>query len=204
VKNWKGIITLFFTMGIFSASAQDSYDEETYNEIVAHHLRVYAPIEDSDPAPVEEFTPTWEVVDTTVVNYFESVGVAHDQCNYFKLYSEAVDWIHTPYKWAGTTKKGVDCISLVKNLYRSAYNLELTGNATGLYPQCEVVEKNELQEGDFVFFKINKNHVSHVGLYLRDGKFIHASTSRGVIVSDLSESYYHKYYFNGGRLKDAE
>ncbi|MCB0380115.1 MAG: C40 family peptidase, partial [Flavobacteriales bacterium] len=60
--------------------------------------------------------------------------------------------------------------------------------------------REDLIEGDLVFFNIYKNQISHVGLYLQDGNFIHASTRSGVIISNLNEDYYNKYYFSGGRF----
>ena len=62
------------------------------------------------------------------------------------------------------------------------------------------VKKNELREGDFVFFNYETKHVSHVGIYLKDNKFIHASTKKGVIVGDLTDPYNVKYFMRGGRL----
>lgn len=59
-----------------------------------------------------------------------------------------------------------------------------------------------MKEGDIVFFKIRQSEVSHVGLYLGNDKFIHSSTSNGVIISDLKEEYYQKYFWGGGRLKE--
>ena len=59
----------------------------------------------------------------------------------------------------------------------------------------------ELRTGDLVFFKINNDKISHVGIYLKNNKFIHASSYRGVTVNDLDESYYKKYYYASGRVK---
>lgn len=63
------------------------------------------------------------------------------------------------------------------------------------------VPKEELKDGDIVFFKINGNKISHVGIYIGDNKFIHASTKRGVVINDLNEVYYKKYFYTGGRIK---
>ncbi|HRP84618.1 MAG TPA: NlpC/P60 family protein, partial [Saprospiraceae bacterium] len=62
------------------------------------------------------------------------------------------------------------------------------------------IRKNELKEGDLVFFKINGPKVSHVGLYLSDGYFVHATVKKGVMISSLSEPYYEKFYSGSGRV----
>ena len=59
-----------------------------------------------------------------------------------------------------------------------------------------------MQQGDLLFFAINKsNKISHVGIYLKDDKFIHASSARGVVVSSLNDDYYKKYFYAAGRVK---
>ena len=63
--------------------------------------------------------------------------------------------------------------------------------------------KEELKEGDLVFFKINSKSISHVGVYLGDDKFAHASSSKGVMISNLNEAYWKRYYYKGGRLIES-
>ena len=69
------------------------------------------------------------------------------------------------------------------------------------YYNCERISNNDLKAGDLVFFKIRGNSISHVGIYLKNNLFIHASVYRGVVVNDLNETYYKKYYFAAGRVK---
>jgi lipoprotein Spr len=64
------------------------------------------------------------------------------------------------------------------------------------------LKKSQLREGDLVFFKIRKRRVSHVGVYLSHNRFIHASVHDGVVISDLDEPYYKKYFFKGGKVKE--
>jgi lipoprotein Spr len=118
------------------------------------------------------------------------------------LYDYVNEWLGTPYRYSGGSKTGIDCSGLVCELYKSAYQKILTGSARDIYEKSEPIKKENLREGDLVFFKIRKSRISHVGIYLGSNKFAHASTSRGVIISDLEEPYYKKYYYKGGRLKD--
>ena len=62
--------------------------------------------------------------------------------------------------------------------------------------------KDELKEGDLVFFKIKSRSITHIGIYLGDNRFAHASSSRGVVISNLNEPYYSRYFYKGGRILD--
>lgn len=129
-------------------------------------------------------------------------GIELDSCNYHLLYDEAYNWMNTPYKYAGNSKKGVDCSGLIKNIYSKIYNLKLSGNSSFIYTQTkEISDQNQLIEGDLLFFKINKKQISHVGIFLKDGYFVHSSVHKGVIISNLNEKYYQKYYFTAGRIQ---
>jgi lipoprotein Spr len=116
------------------------------------------------------------------------------------LYYQVYDWIGTRYKYAGHSKKGIDCSGFVSEVYRSTYCINLSGGSKDIWPVVKPVAKDSLKEGDIVFFKIKKGQISHVGVYLGNNKFAHASVRQGVIISDLDEEYYKKYFFKGGRL----
>lgn len=84
---------------------------------------------------------------------------------------------------------------------KDSYRILLTGSAKDIYRKIKPIKKTELREGDLVFFKIKKGKISHVGIYLGQNKFAHASTKSGVTISDLSEPYYSKYFYQAGRIK---
>ncbi len=115
------------------------------------------------------------------------------------LYFEVFDWLKTPYA-IGRTKKGIDCSDFASVLYESVYRLPFRGDCRAIYKLCETFGKDQLREGDFVFFSIS-GPISHVGVYLGNNKFAHATVQAGVIVSDLNEAYYKRYFLCGGRLK---
>jgi lipoprotein Spr len=118
------------------------------------------------------------------------------------LYSFVKDWEGTPHKMGGTSKKGVDCSGFVINVYKEVYGDPFKNRrARDLYLETIPIKRKELKEGDLVFFKINKKTINHVGVYLKDGKFAHVSSKRGVMVSSLNEAYFHKYFYAGGRKK---
>ena len=106
----------------------------------------------------------------------------------------------------GLTKKGVDCSGFVAIVFREVYGKQLArSSADMLKHNCKKVSRVNLKEGDLVFFRTGKGRKkvpNHVGIYLKNGKFIHTSTSNGVIVSSLSEPYYVRTWLTGGRVKN--
>lgn len=120
-----------------------------------------------------------------------------------KLYTEAAGWIGVPYRSGGNNKRGVDCSGFTSQIYKSVYGTRLERTTSGQMKQCKKVSKSKLHEGDLVFFSSNRSgkKVAHVGIYLKDGRFVHASSSRGVIVSELKQQYYRKHWVRGGKLK---
>lgn len=120
-----------------------------------------------------------------------------------KLYLEAADWIGAPYRGGGDSKRGTDCSGMVYQIYRKVYRIQVPRNTEELKNKSNKVAKRNLKEGDLVFFSSNRSRkrVAHVGIYLKSGKFIHSSTSRGVIVSRLNEDYYLRHWISGGRIR---
>lgn len=121
------------------------------------------------------------------------------------LYSFVADWLHTPYRYGGTSQKGTDCSGFTYRLYKTVYDTDLgRQSSASMMAATERVDKKDLQEGDLVFFNIRNRRggrASHVGVYLKDGKFVHASTQNGVIISRLSEPYYRRTYLGAGRVR---
>lgn len=126
-----------------------------------------------------------------------------DEDDDWPLMIEASTWIGTPYKYGGEDRYGIDCSGLTRTIYRQVYKTELHRNSYEQYKKdVKKVSKNNLVSGDLVFFSTGKKRkVSHVGIYLKDGKFIHASSSRGVVVSDLNQNFYKNNFISGGKVK---
>lgn len=121
-----------------------------------------------------------------------------------RLLAESSLWLGTPYRYGGSTRKGIDCSGFVNQIFKKIYGKELQRSTALVYKKnVKKVRKGRLRTGDLVFFKISKQSkdVDHMGIFLRDGYFIHASTTKGVIVSNLNEKYYKKYWKKGGRVK---
>lgn len=127
-----------------------------------------------------------------------------DAADNHALFIEASQWMGVPYRAGGSTKQGTDCSGLTSAIYKKVYHKRLQRNADDQRSKnCKKVSKGHLEEGDLVFFHNGKRKrtATHVGIYLKQDKFIHASSSHGVIVSTLNESYYRKRWMQGGRVK---
>ena len=136
---------------------------------------------------------------------YKALGVTEDRKDNVALYREAASWLHVPHQDGGMSRKGTDCSFLVYSVYKTVYHKTLERNSAAmLNKNCRRISRNKLREGDLVFFDTlgrSGTNVSHVGIYLKDHKFLHTSTSKGVIVSDLDEAYYRKTWVSGGRVK---
>jgi cell wall-associated NlpC family hydrolase len=128
------------------------------------------------------------------------LDISEDQISNSELYFFIDEWYGVPYKYGGCNKKGIDCSNFTATLYKDIYHKSVSGSSSSIYKQCKVISTKDLKEGDLVFFKIEKNEVSHVGIYLHNNKFVHATTKKGVMINDLNENYYKKYFFKAGRI----
>lgn len=120
------------------------------------------------------------------------------------LLAESSLWLGVPYRYGGDSKRGTDCSGFVGQVFDHVYGKKLERSTDKLADKdVRKVGKGSLKTGDLVFFTTSRKSkkINHVGIFLRNGYFIHASTSRGVIVSNLDEDYYRRTWKKGGRVK---
>jgi cell wall-associated NlpC family hydrolase len=109
-------------------------------------------------------------------------------------------FLGTPYEYGGESKSGIDCSGLVRQVYRQYAGFDLPHDTKKLYQLVKKVNRDDLAYGDLVFFSDGWFSVSHVGIYLDDGKFAHASETSGVRVSSLDDEQFRKTYRGARRV----
>jgi len=115
-------------------------------------------------------------------------------------------WYGVPYHYGGTNMGGIDCSAFACQLISDVYNLnQLPRISADQYKATRRISKKELREGDLVFFHTmgKGNRVTHVGVYLYNNRFVHASVT-GVQISDLGEGYYQHHYVGAGRIVESD
>ncbi|MBQ8704375.1 MAG: C40 family peptidase [Bacteroidales bacterium] len=117
------------------------------------------------------------------------------------LYETVNSWLGVPYLYGGTDRNGIDCSAFVGTVYSHVYGITLHRTANDMLRDVTLIGKGDLREGDLLFFTNSKGKVSHVGIYLKDNLFAHASTSNGVSVSRLDNTYWTNHFYKGGRVK---
>ena len=133
--------------------------------------------------------------------YAEAMDVSKKHIKNGSLYSFIDDWEGTKYQLGGLSKRGIDCSGLVYLIYRDIYGKEVPRMTS---QQVEIIKRkyeNQLKEGDLVFFDFDGKKFSHVGVYLQNGYYVHASTRRGVMLEKLRNPYTYKYFSRGGSVK---
>ena len=129
------------------------------------------------------------------------MDVPIEALNNLKLFAFIDEWYGTPYRFGGSSKYGIDCSAFAGNLMTNVFGIGLPRMAKEQYNVCEHVKKDDLEEGDLVFFHTTRKGISHVGVYLGNSKFVHASLNYGVTISDLSDGYYARTFRGGGRVR---
>jgi len=138
--------------------------------------------------------------DSLAKEYFsQTMGIAPRSMANTELYRFVYEWIGTPYRLGGNSKKGIDCSKFSLAVYENVFGTSIGYTSINQYANVKPIEKGSLRPGDLVFFKIRKKRITHVGIYLGDDKFAHAASSRGVMISNLNDAYWKRYYYSGGR-----
>ena len=132
-----------------------------------------------------------------------AIHVPHASRQQQRIVEEACTWLGTPYAYAKAAKgSGTDCSGMVMKVYEDVAGYKLPRNSAKQAEFCERLEPVEVAAGDLVFFATGKDQgrVSHVGIVIDDRQFIHASASKGVVISDITSPYYQRTFLMFGRV----
>lgn len=151
-----------------------------------------APISDASDARGMEFS------NNKLENYAHLLGVKTKDLDSKSLYYMIDDWMGTPHRMGGLDKGGVDCSGFVGMLYQKVYGKDLPRTSRDMAEKVKRKYDDQLKEGDLVFFSFGGRNIDHVGIYLHNGKFVHVSTRKGVIISNLKDAWYSKYFTRCG------
>ena len=141
------------------------------------------------------------VSNQVVRKYAKLMDVSPKKIKNKALYGFINDWEGTKYRYGGLNKSGVDCSGLVYLIYKNVYKEEIPRSTSAQVNVIKRKYENQLKEGDLVFFNYEGSKISHVGLFLQNGYYVHASTRKGVMVQKLRDPYTYKYFSRCGSVK---
>lgn len=147
--------------------------------------------------------PSPSFKDSLFYNYHaQTLGLRLDHTENKQLLETVADWLGTPYRSGANSKKGTDCSGFVTRVYKQVYGMNLSRSSRSMFHEVKRISKTEAKEGDLVFFRRGpKQPIYHVGIYLKNNKFVHSASNGGVRISSLTEPYYRRHYYAIGRVQ---
>ncbi len=167
-------------------------------------------IAESSPV-VKTYKPTYntanknfniETASSLQFKYAMMLDMPVEDLDNIALLKELDYWWGTKYCMGGSTESCIDCSAFTHNVLLDVYSTNIPRTAAQQYDSSIHIETSELQQGDLVFFQTtSRKEISHVGVYIGNNKFAHASVSNGVMISDLDDAYWKPKYRGAGRVR---
>lgn len=172
---------------------------------VENRTTAAVPVAKKETSPTRNSTYRNDAEDLSYIQikYAVLLNTPAEEVKNAKMFEFIDDWYGTPYRLGGTTKKGIDCSAFTQFLFAGVYGLSIPRTAREQYGLTSRISRTELKEGDLIFFS-TRGGISHVGVYLQNNKFVHASTSGGVMISDIFDDYWARKFVGVGRMKSSE
>jgi len=144
-----------------------------------------------------------ENADYLQLKYAVRLDATVEKLSNLSLLQNIEKWWGTKYCLGGSTERCIDCSAFTQAIANDVYGTSLPRTSQEQYDSSDKIYTEDLQEGDLVFFHSGgrRKRVSHVGFYIMNNKFVHASTSNGVMISDLNDTYWKNRYKGAGRIK---
>jgi len=213
-----GLIMLLFYSGCASSSAAKRYgvkgkksgsDSSRVVKFKNDYKKAQSDTLDAEYQDMEEEPDTMEyAIDSTLIKKliakYADGNSNPGKTNYKeKVIMEIIRYLNTPYRYGGTSWDGIDCSAFTQSVFNNTFSFELPRSAREQYQVGQVIEdKTELKFGDLVFFNTRRRvRPGHVGIYIGENLFAHASRTLGVTVSSLEENYYIRRYMGARRLE---
>ncbi len=162
--------------------------------------------DDTDEMPTDPGIDITSVMNKLKLNENETDVDADNSTVKEKMLMEIIKYLNTPYKYGGSSPDGMDCSAFTRTIYGNVLSVELNRSAKEQYSQGIKIDKPEdLKFGDLVFFNTRRRvKPGHVGIYIGDNLFAHASSKNGVIVSSIDEGYYSHRFMGGRRIEEDD
>lgn len=153
--------------------------------------------EDDVEVDLEQFTELWlDFVEEDDNQAYTEGGIRKKD-----IMDAIMDWLGTPYRFGGNSRRSIDCSAFIQQVFLATSNIKLPRTARTQIHVGDKIKRDHLQFGDMIFFHTySRRFASHVGIYLGDDLFAHASSRYGVTVSSLESSYYKRRYIGGRRI----
>jgi hypothetical protein len=173
-------------------------------DIVQEDLDVLIEAEEEEILEDQEISLDMETFRTLWLDYVDDGGgIEYTEGGISKqdIMNEIMDWLGTPYRFGGTSRKAIDCSAFVQSIFFASSDIMLPRTARYQYTVGTKISRDNLEFGDMIFFHTyTRRFPSHVGIYLGDDLFAHASSKYGVTVSSLNSRYYSNRFIGGKRL----
>ena len=162
-----------------------------------------APVKTAETTSTASTAASIENASSLQFKYALLMDTEVEQLQNMQLLKVIDEWYGTRYRLGGTDKDGIDCSALMQTFFTTLYGVTLPRTAREQFSFSRRISRTEIREGDLIFFN-TIGGVSHVGMYLQNNKFIHASSGGGVTISDIYDEYWMKKFVGIGRVDSAQ
>lgn len=199
----KSIVCFFLFFVLYPGCSSTSQVEAVHQKILPDSIPHQVEIEPDSALDGDEEVPETDLVERPFsVSNDSAISEENTSIDRHKVLSEIMGLMRKPYRKKGNGRKGFDCSGFTSKIFNETIGVAIPRSSREQYRIGQPVDPDSLKFGDLVFFKTRRRIPSHVGIYIGDGFFAHASFSIGVTVSLLESNYYKRRYLGARRVVD--